>query len=1165
MLKVLVWLLLRQVQGEFNDIATLLQESSAFTEPVKPTNFNTTLNSVVEDLASFSALPPNLQRAMLWSAGWVRAIPESAASDTSAQYVQVYVQCGLTMSNIFLSNATFDNETLCSIKRCKSDVIAFAMSTCEPSFVEPETLCALSPEADSYDGILQAKDGPIWSIDGQIDESFDPELFQAKSSDDNSPVYMLAQKGSWAMDDDTCPNGAQFIVPCRKVAASEIKGSWCEPAIEPWVTKWIQDETNNTVILTPSSPTTEGSTSGKGLSVPAVTGIILTCIVLIFAAVGFVVIRQRASRVSRGHGGLWEDDVIIANRIPREKVRVLKLISRGAFGEVYGGIYNDQQVAVKMLLQSTRRDIKLVNEFLREAKLTAMMEHPRIVTFIGIAWDSLSDVCVVLEFMDGGDLRTLLSNYEQDHHPIGFDREKVTIALHVCHALTYLHSLEPPVIHRDLKSRNILLNEMLEAKLTDFGISRERLDRTMTAGVGTSLWMAPEVMMGEKYDVKADMFSFGVVLSELDFHTLPYTLAKEEMQNSHGRQMTDATLLQKVAMGTVRVEFSDAGLKSMVDLGYACVAVDPTMRPSAAEALFKLQVIFDVVAQLYDNTAITEPPTPASLNSALTDLVGTVANFSSFPANLQRAMLWSAGWVQAIPASGEGLNTTAQYVQVYVKCGRTMTDVFLSSQDFDDSSSCEIKKCKSDVIAFTMSTCESSYVEKRTACAVSSESWNVTLKKTNGPMWSVDGQIDESFDPQLLQLNDNSDGNTTLYLLTQKSSWTMDDDTCPNGAQFIVPCRQVSVEDVDENTQERTWCEPELELSVKNWLNDGTLAITKSSGGLNASSIVGISAACVVVVMVAILVGIMIVRRHHYRDNQGQSGLWDDDNITANRIPREKVRVLKLISRGAFGEVYAGIYNDQQVAVKMLLQSTRRDIKLVNEFLREAKLTAMMEHPRIVTFIGIAWDSLSDVCVVLEFMDGGDLRTLLSNYEQDHHPIGFDREKVTIALHVCHALTYLHSLEPPVIHRDLKSRNILLNEMLEAKLTDFGISRERLDRTMTAGVGTSLWMAPEVMMGEKYDVKADMFSFGVVLSELDLHTLPYTQAKEEMQNSHGRQMTDATLLQKVAMGTVKVEFSDTNLKSMADLGYACVAVDPTMRPSAAEALFKLQVILSKEL
>uniref|UniRef100_H3G7N6 Protein kinase domain-containing protein n=1 Tax=Phytophthora ramorum TaxID=164328 RepID=H3G7N6_PHYRM len=66
------------------------------------------------------------------------------------------------------------------------------------------------------------------------------------------------------------------------------------------------------------------------------------------------------------------------------------------------------------------------------------------------------------------------------------------------------------VIHRDLKSKNILLNEHLEAKLSDFGVSRERITGTMTAGVGTSLWMAPEVMMGGKYDAKADMFSFGV-------------------------------------------------------------------------------------------------------------------------------------------------------------------------------------------------------------------------------------------------------------------------------------------------------------------------------------------------------------------------------------------------------------------------------------------------------------------------------------------------------------------------------------------------------------------------------------------------------------------------------------------------------------------------------
>lgn len=258
-------------------------------------------------------------------------------------------------------------------------------------------------------------------------------------------------------------------------------------------------------------------------------------------------------------------------------------------------------------------------------------------------------------------------------------------------------------------------------------------------------------------------------------------------------------------------------------------------------------------------------------------------------------------------------------------------------------------------------------------------------------------------------------------------------------------------------------------------------------------------------------------------------------------------------------------FNRHQVAIKMLLPSTRTNLQHVNTFLAEAKITAAMEHPHIVRFIGVAWDSLSDLCVSLEFMNGGDLRALLNTYEASNHPVGFDRQKVIIALHVRHALTYLHSLAPPMLHRDLKSRNILLNKAMEAKLTDFGISRERLDQTMTANVCTSLWMAPEVMLGQRYDDKADMFSFGVVLSELDLHTLPYAQAKERCRESEGRDLTDATLFQKVTTGEARVEFSGTSPRSLVNLGYACVSIDPRERPSAAEALYRLQLVLSQEL
>ncbi|KAG1705755.1 hypothetical protein DVH05_003506 [Phytophthora capsici] len=573
----------------YSDIESLLRDNAQVSQPVPPPGLNSALKQLVGDLDSFSSLPNNLQRAMLWSSGWVRAIPEGASSssgsDASDQYVQVYVQCGTTMGNIFIPYTTFENQSSCPIKDCYRGIIAHAMTTCEPSFVESKSLCALSPDADSFDDALESKLGPMWSMIGSYVEPFDPQLFRFDNDgDDNTTVYMLAQSGSWSMDDDTCPIGPKFIVPCRKVSADEIQGTWCKPAIEPWVYEWVKNETNS------SGSSTEFN-SDTSVTVPAIFGIIVACGVVILI-VGWVFIRRRRfTGTNYNPGGLWDDEVIISNRIPREKVKTLKLISRGAFGEVYTGLYNDDQVAVKMLLPNTRRDMKMVNEFLAEAKLTATMDHPRIVSFIGVAWDSFSDLCVVLEFMDGGDLRSLLNTYERSGHTVGFDREKVTIALHVAHALTYLHSLEPSVIHRDLKSRNILLNEMHEAKVTDFGISRERLDRTMTAGVGTSLWMAPEVMTGEKYDDKADIFSFGVVLSELDLHTLPYTAARFEMQQSQGRQMTDATLLQGVAMGTICVNFSDTGVQSVKDLGNACVSVDPANRPSAAEALFKLQTI----------------------------------------------------------------------------------------------------------------------------------------------------------------------------------------------------------------------------------------------------------------------------------------------------------------------------------------------------------------------------------------------------------------------------------------------------------------------------------------------------------------------------------------------------------------------------------------------
>ncbi|KAG7382252.1 hypothetical protein PHYPSEUDO_005094 [Phytophthora pseudosyringae] len=334
---------------------------------------------------------------------------------------------------------------------------------------------------------------------------------------------------------------------------------------------------------------------------------------------------------SKTGSSLWEDEAILAARIPLEKLIRKELVSEGGHGEVYHGLYRGECVAIKVLLPDKRKDMRQINIFLSEIKMMASVEHPRIVRYVGVAWDALSDLCAVSEFMPGGDLFTLLRRFDRvDHRPQGFDADKAKIALHVAQALTYLHSLDPVVLHRDLKSMNILLSDDGDAKLTDFGVSRKWTADTMTQGVGTRRWMAPEVMMGKHYNTSADIFSFGVVLSELDSHQPPYASAIATITSDSGKKVPETALMDMVAMGRVRVEFSPSAPAALVTLGHACVDLNPRARPSAGEVHYQLQQILrscEVTCQparpmatpaaaASDADAAAPPPAPANAYAA---------------------------------------------------------------------------------------------------------------------------------------------------------------------------------------------------------------------------------------------------------------------------------------------------------------------------------------------------------------------------------------------------------------------------------------------------------------------------------------------------------------------------------------------------------------------
>lgn len=284
---------------------------------------------------------------------------------------------------------------------------------------------------------------------------------------------------------------------------------------------------------------------------------------------------------------LAADPLIVTNRLNYDEVKLGRCINRGGFGLIFIGTYHGRQVAVKKIRVNKETEGSQIEQFIREVTLMAILRHPRVVEFIGIAWDAVVDLSAVTELMVRGDLMTVLQNCQENGIQLTWCDHKATIALHIVEALAYLHSLSPKVIHRDLKSKNVLLNDEMEAKLSDFGISRERFDTetSMTAGMGTSFWIAPEVLRGRDYDEKADVFSFGVVLSELDTDDYPYWSAA----NSPGSKLQEGEILQLVAAGKLRPAFSRSCPASILRVADRCLQVRPENRPNAVELVQMFQ------------------------------------------------------------------------------------------------------------------------------------------------------------------------------------------------------------------------------------------------------------------------------------------------------------------------------------------------------------------------------------------------------------------------------------------------------------------------------------------------------------------------------------------------------------------------------------------------
>jgi len=198
------------------------------------------------------------------------------------------------------------------------------------------------------------------------------------------------------------------------------------------------------------------------------------------------------------------------------------------------------------------------------------------------------------------------------------------------------------------------------------------------------------------------------------------------------------------------------------------------------------------------------------------------------------------------------------------------------------------------------------------------------------------------------------------------------------------------------------------------------------------------------------------------------------------------IKIQQKIGSGSFGNVFKGKLRSRTPVAIKVSKSEIGDEHL-EEFVNEAKLCSSLKHPNIVQFLGICIDD-GTISLIYELMDNGSLTDVIRQGKLDLNL------KLKILQQVASAMADLHERDPPILHRDLKSDNILLDSNMVAKVGDFGLSKMTYGINVGTIVGTPYYMAPEIIRGEPYGKPADVYSFSIIMWQMLMNkSNPYTE------------------------------------------------------------------------
>ncbi|KAL9231267.1 hypothetical protein vseg_006514 [Gypsophila vaccaria] len=264
-----------------------------------------------------------------------------------------------------------------------------------------------------------------------------------------------------------------------------------------------------------------------------------------------------------------------------------------------------------------------------------------------------------------------------------------------------------------------------------------------------------------------------------------------------------------------------------------------------------------------------------------------------------------------------------------------------------------------------------------------------------------------------------------------------------------------------------------------------------------------------------------------------------------------------ILGEGSFGPVYkASMPAGGVVAVKVLASNSRQGEK---EFQTEVSLLGRLHHRNLVNLVGYCVER-GQYMLIYEYMSNGSLDKLIYSEED---VLTWD-ERLQIALDISHGIEYLHEgAVPPVLHRDLKSANILLDSTMRAKVADFGLSKEDIfDGRKSSLKGTYGYMDPAYITTSKSSLKSDIYSLGVIFFELITAIHPQQNLMDYVNLAA---MDPDGGVDEIVDKRLSGKCNPEEVKSLAKIAFRCLHKTPRKRPASGEISQAIMKIKQKRL